>query len=333
MLKDITSSAITQISKQVPNREKLTQLALVALFSGGHILLTCNTGNGKSTWTKALAQTLGLSHGRVRIHDNIYIDEVFGNFAWNEDTRINDVWLPGAMFNQVVQVDNINTANPSLYDSIADAMEFKCVNPYIRSEKTIQPPKPFFIIASVEETSHEIPKEASGETSGAIKDNTPPLPESIHDRFMFKLPLHHPGVVAEKQILQALNTCEESSIKPADTPLPVCNAQAIIQAKKEAQAVIVDDQVLNYIISTVETTRRVNAVKTGVSLRATKALTQGTKAYAAMQGRDYATIDDVRYLATPVLAHRLKLTQAAQQDGLTPEKVIESILTGKKPGM
>jgi len=160
----------------------------------------------------------------------------------------------------------------------------------------------------------------------AIHDGSFALPPMISDRFMMKLQVNYPGVAAEKQILQMHHLGTATNY----TSAPICGPDAIAQAKYEVQAVAVEDSIFNYIISIVETTRRVNAVQTGASIRGSIDLLLASKAYAAVKGQDYVSMDDVRSLAMPVLCHRITLKPDAVREGIQAERIIESILVGRR---
>jgi len=209
--------------------------------------------------------------------------------------------LQNIMFSQVFMAEAIGYAHPRVQSIITEAMENKAI---IFGDK--EHPNPFFVIATQDE----------GQT----------LPEFLRDRFMLKLTIPYPGIVAEKQLLQIYH----ESKTPEPAPLPVCNLEAIAKAKEEVQAVTVEDAVFNYIISIVETARRVGAVSVGPSPRGSIAMMMASKAYAALQGRDYVTTEDVRRFALPVLRHRLKLKPDALQEGVQVDHIIEGVLGGKK---
>ena len=150
------------------------------------------------------------------------------------------------------------------------------------------------------------------------------LSPKLTDRFMMLLSVNYPGVAAEKQILQMHHVNAQNTAALA----PVCTPEAIAQAIQEVKAVAADESVFNYIISIVETTRRVSAVQSGASPRGSIALLMAAKAYAAIGGRDYVTTDDVRGLAIPVLRHRLSLRPDAISEGIQPDRIIDSIIAG-----
>jgi len=302
MLKDIVSGVKAQVSEKILNREFLTEMALASFFAGGHILLTGGVGLGKKAWTKAIAGALGLSWEQVRLdEDSSLYDAIVPHEIKTESHVSNTGTQP--LLSQVFLAEGIAALQPRLQAFFADAMEETTISLY---DRTYQRVEPFFLIAT---------KGDAGNLSGCL-----------NDRFMMQLPLTYPGVAAEKQLLQMHHNGE-----PMPSLYPVCNPEAIIQAKEEVQAVTVDEAIFNNIVSIAETTRRVGAVITGASPRGSIALLQASKAYAAIQGRNYVTQEDVRTVAMPVLRHRLKLKPEAVKEGLEPDYIVESILAGKGP--
>jgi MoxR-like ATPase len=173
--------------------------------------------------------------------------------------------------------------------------------------------EPFFVMATQNPIEYE---------------GTYPLPEALTDRFMMKILITYPGVTAEKQMLQMYHEGFDASKLP---PLePVCGADEIAAARREIAAVTVDEAMFNYIVSVVETTRRVGAVQFGASPRGSVALLLASKAYAAVNGRDFVIPDDVHMLSLPVLRHRILIKPEAEIEGITADQVIESILSQVK---
>jgi len=300
MLKTIADNAKEQINSKILGQDAVTELALTAFFAGGHILLSGPTGLGKTTWAQAFASALGLSYGSTRVSE----DAVPNNFLYvytNNPGSRELKFQPGAFFSNVVQVEGIDSLYPRVYSFLIDSMDGH--NPCITiADETYPLPKPHFFIASYEEVQNL----------------------AFADRFMMKLYVNYPGIAAEKQILQMHHVSEKKEAEPVTHP------EAIAQAMQEVQAVVVEDAVFNYIVSITETTRRIPAVQTGASTRASISLMQAAKAYAAINGREYVTINDVRSLSIPVLRHRVTLRPEAVKQGIHTDHIIESIIASKR---
>jgi len=304
MLKNIVESVKSQISDHVLNQDAITELALAAFFAGGHILLSGPTGLGKTQWAQAFAGALGLSFGCERFFKNSIPQDFFGTYSFDhESNQFNS--RPGTFSSQVFQADEIDNTHPWIHSFIMDAID-RQKNSLTYADQSYTLPEPHFVIATLDETVN--------------------LPKVLVDRFTMKLYVNYPGIAAEKQILQMHHV----GTTPETESMPVCTPESIAQAKQEVQAITVEDAVFNYIVSIAETTRRIGVIQTGASTRASISLLQVAKAYAAINGRDYVTIDDVRSLAIPVLRHRITLRPDAVKQGVQADNIIESIIVGKR---
>jgi len=316
MLQDIAKSIKSQVNNCALNQDIITELALAAFFADGHILLEGPTGIGKTTWARAFAGALGLPYGSTKLAEN-YVSEGFLHTYENVCENVHIPPQSGALFTSVFHAEFYETeykkTQPQTYVNpqswahmhILDALD---PDKHVLTESvgvTFSLPDPHYIIISCNDTRI--------------------LPKALLDRVMMKLYVNYPGVAAEKQILQMHH--ENISHKPS--PAPICTPEDITHAKQEVQAVAVDDTIFNYIVSITETTRRANAIQTGASPRASIALLQASKAYAAINGRDHVTIYDVQCLAIPVLRHRITLRPEAISEGIHADRIIESIIAGK----
>ncbi|MCL2603911.1 MAG: MoxR family ATPase [Defluviitaleaceae bacterium] len=307
MLKTIADNIKNQINAYVLNQEAMTDLALVALFAGGHVLLEGVPGLAKTLWVRSLARVLDIGCKRVQFTSDLMPSDILGTKVYNLQNGSFEL-KKGPLFTQLLLADEINRTPPKTQSALLEVMEEHAIT--IDGE-THALAEPFFVMATQNPIEYE---------------GTYPLPEALTDRFMMKLLITYPGVAAEKQLLQMYNQGFDAA-KLAETNLqPAASSHDIAEAKREIQAVTVEDGLFNYIVSVVETTRRMGAVQYGASPRGSVALLLAAKTYAAMQGRDFVIPDDVRFLAAPVLRHRIILMPEAEIEGITPDGVIETIL-------
>ena len=307
MLKNIADGIKEKLNRRVLNQESLTELAITAMFAGGHVLIEGVPGLAKTLWARSLAQLLSVGCKRVQFTSDLMPSDILGTKVYNQRSGEFDL-RKGPLFTQLFLADEINRTPPKTQSALLEVMEERSIT--IDGETHIME-EPFFVMATQNPLEYE---------------GTYPLPEALTDRFMMKLLITYPGVTAEKQMLQ-MHAGGEISFEELS---PLCSANEIAEAKKEIQAVTVEDGVFNYIVSVVETTRRVGAVHFGASPRGSVALLLASKAYAAIQGRDYVIPDDVHMLALPTLRHRILLKPEAEIEGITTDQVIESILSQVK---
>ncbi|MDR1540732.1 MAG: AAA family ATPase [Clostridiales bacterium] len=302
----LASRIKSEIEKSVVNQGYMTDMALAALFCGGHVLIEGVPGLAKTLWVKTLAQAMSVGFKRVQFTSDLMPSDISGAKIFNMKNSEFEL-KKGPLFTNLFLADEINRTPPKTLSALLEAMEERALT--IDGE-THNLSEPFMVLA----TQNPI------EFEGAY-----PLPEALIDRFMMKIIITYPGIAAEKTVLQM-----HSSGSIAAPAAQVCNAYDIAACKQEIEAVHVDDSIYNYIISIIETTRRMNVVAIGASPRGSISLLKGAKAYAAMMGRDYVVPDDIKDLAMPVLRHRVILKPEAEMDGIRPDKVIENILAQVK---
>jgi MoxR-like ATPase len=236
--------------------------------------------------------------------------DILGTKVFNQQTGQFEL-RKGPLFTQLCLADEINRTPPKTQSALLEVMEERAIT---IDGLTHKMDDPFFVMATQNPLEYE---------------GTYPLPEALTDRFMMKILVSYPGVTAEKQMLQMYHEGFNPN-KPQDDLPAICTAEHIAQAKQEIQAVTVEEAVFNYIVSVVETTRRVGAVQFGASPRGSVALLLASKAFAAINGRDFVIPDDVHTLSLPVLRHRIILKPEAEIEGITTDQVIESILSQVK---
>jgi len=309
MITQISANIKSQLNNRVLNQEGLTDLALTALFAGGHVLIEGVPGLAKTLWAKSIAQLIDVSYKRMQFTSDNMPSDILGTKVYNQRTSEFEL-RKGPLFTQLFLADEINRTPPKTQSALLEVMEERAIT---IDGQTHRLEEPFFVMATQNPLEYE---------------GTYPLPEALTDRFMMKIKLTYPGVAAEKQMLQMYH--EGFNSGRLEDLAPVCHAADIANARHEIQNIAVEDGVFNYIVSVVETTRRVGAIQYGSSPRGSVALLMASKAYAALQGRDFVIPDDVHCLAIPVLRHRVMLKPEAEIEGITTDQVIEGILAQVK---
>jgi MoxR-like ATPase len=235
--------------------------------------------------------------------------DILGTKVFNQQTGQFEL-RKGPLFTQLFLADEINRTPPKTQSALLEVMEERAIT---IDGQTHEMQEPFFVMATQNPIEYE---------------GTYPLPEALTDRFMMKIQITYPGVSAEKQMLQMYH--ENSNAFKLQDLTPLFTAQQIADAKKEISAVTVDDALFNYIVSVVETTRRVGAIQYGASPRGSVALLLAAKSFAAINGRDFVIPDDIHTLSLPVLRHRILIKPEAEIEGITADQVIEQILSQVK---
>ncbi|MCL2664668.1 MAG: MoxR family ATPase [Defluviitaleaceae bacterium] len=308
MLKDIADKIKAEIGKVVFAQEEMTDAALTALFAGGHVLLEGVPGLAKTLWVRALSRAVCADFKRIQFTADLMPSDILGTKIYSLKNGEFEL-RRGPLFTQLLLADEINRTPPKTQSALLEVMEEKTIT--IDGE-VYELAEPFFVMATQNPIEYE---------------GTYPLPEALIDRFMMKLLLNYPGVAAEKNIL-LMHHENRSGKRPEEHTIErVCECADIAAAKDEINSVRVEDSIMNYIVSIIETTRHVGPVAYGASPRGSVALLLASKSYAAINGRDFVIPDDVRMLAAPVLRHRIILKPEAEIDGLKTDTVIENILS------
>jgi len=263
-------------------KEDVLRLTLIALLSGGHVLIEDLPGLGKTTIALALAASSGLSFGRVQCTSDLLPSDITGLSVFNrEEGRFE--FMPGPVFNNIVLLDEINRAMPRTQSAMLEAMEERRVTV---EGVTHLLPEPFIVFAT------QNPSDQSG---------TFPLPESQLDRFLICTGIGYPTEHLEKRIIASGGIRERISDIAS-----VATSDDILEARRAvAQDVYLSETVVNYIYSLIAATRSHSMIRIGLSTRAAINLAQASRAAAFLDGRDFVAPDDVRAVAPAVCAHRL----------------------------
>lgn len=290
------------VARVIVGKDKAISRALTALIAGGHVLVEDVPGVGKTMLARALAVSVGGTFRRVQFTPDILPSDITGLSVYAQREQRFE-FRPGPIFANVVLVDEINRASPRTQAALLEAMEERQVT---QDGATYPLPEPFMVIAT------ENPIEYEG---------VYPLPESELDRFLMRISLGYPGPEDEKNMVRRqLQGHPIAGLTAVATPTQVLTMRAT------AATLHVADEVYDYALSLIAATRSSAAVRLGASPRATVSLIRSAQALALIRGREYVLPDDVKELATDVLAHRMILKPDARIGGLSSRSVIEGIL-------
>jgi MoxR-like ATPase len=273
---------ISFLSTYLHGKSSALELALIAFFAKGHLLIEDLPGLGKTTLAIAIAKSLGLDFGRVQCTSDLLPSDITGLSIFNKDTSAFDFY-PGPIFNNIVLVDEINRAAPKTQSALLEAMGEKQTT---IEGKTYKLNKPFFVIAT------QNPVEQFG---------TFPLPESQLDRFTMKISIGYPSRNAEMEILRVGSKRDDLyNIQPLMLKDDVLAAQQEIK-----DTIYISEKVMSYILDIVEATRRSKNILAGISTRGILAISNSAKAKAYFSGRDFVIPEDIKELAQYTIPHRI----------------------------
>ena len=296
-----SKALLENISKVIVGKEEVVKLLITALLADGHVILEDVPGTGKTRLSKSLAASLEGEFRRIQFTPDLLPSDVTGMNVFNRKSGEFEL-RKGPVFTNILLADEINRATPRTQAGLLESMEERQVT--IDGETYILK-EPFFVIA----TQNPI------ETAG-----TYPLPEAQLDRFMMRLSLGLPSKDEEIAILERFMKED-----PYEKLEPVLNLNVLKELKESVKDVFVHPEIEKYMVEITSSTRKKDRVIMGASPRAALALLRACKAYAALNGRSYCIPDDVKALAVPVLAHRLKLSYGYGQSGES-EKIVGEIL-------
>jgi MoxR-like ATPase len=294
---------MAQVETVIIGKRETVEMALVTLLVGGHLLIEDIPGVGKTTLAKTLAQSLGCAFKRIQFTPDLLPADITGTSIYNQKTQ-EFYFMPGPVFAQVVLADEINRATPKTQAALLECMEELQVS---EGGTTHTLPRPFFVIATQNNIEHA---------------GTYQLPEAQMDRFLMRVRLGYPDLNQEIGILNS-----QVQSHPLVNVQPVMDATTLVRLQDKVREVVVSEPLQRYIAQVVAATRTSDHVEIGASPRGSLALMHAAQAHAALQGRTFATPDDVKRLAPFVLAHRLILSAEARVRGLEDAAVIRELLT------
>ncbi len=298
MLFDSIASNIATI---VQGKREAIEFALIGLLAEGHVLIEDVPGVGKTSLAKALAASVDCTWKRVQFTPDLLPTDLVGVSIYERSTE-QFRFQQGPLFANIVLADEINRASPKTQSALLEAMEERQV--------------------SVDGTSHQLspPFMVIATQNPVEQEGTYRLPESQLDRFLLRIALGYPGRTAEIAILDGEST--GSLLRQLQ---PVVSTEEVMAMIATVRTVYLASALKSYMVDISEASRRHSAIELGLSPRATLQLAAATRGFAAAQGRDYATPDDVKAVATAVLAHRLVL-KAGSNARSTAEDAVRELL-------
>ncbi len=293
------------VERAVLGKRHVVELVLTAMLSEGHVLLEDVPGTGKTSLARALAQSVQGTTTRIQFTPDLLPSDITGITVYDQKSGLFE-FHAGPVFANLVLADEINRASPKTQAAMLEVMEERRVTVDGVSRDV---GVPFLVLAT------QNPIEQAG---------TYRLPEAQLDRFLMRTSLGYPDHASTVRIL-------DQAAVPIDELGPIITPQAMVGMAGLAADVYVDALVLDYIARLVDATRSADEVALGVSIRGALALARATRTSAAASGRTFATPDDVKRLAVPVLSHRLILHAEAEFDGVTQEAVVGQVLLDVAP--
>lgn len=298
----IFDDIVDNVSLVLRGKRPAIELAVVALLADGHLLVEDVPGVGKTSLAKSLAASIDCTWKRAQFTPDLLPSDLVGVSVWSRQQET-FAFQPGPIFANIVLADEINRASPKTQSALLEAMEERQVT---IDGITHVLPQPFLVIA----TQNPIEQ-----------DGTYRLPESQMDRFLIRMSIGYPDTDAEMDILDpAHGSAKLTQLEP------VARAQEIAAMIRAAGHVRMVEPLKAYLVDIAQASRRHPGVRLGLSPRATVQLARATRALAASRGRDYATPDDVKELAVPVLAHRLSVRHERAAQGVTAADIVTEIL-------
>ncbi|HYW42788.1 MAG TPA: MoxR family ATPase [Bryobacteraceae bacterium] len=289
----------------IRGKSDVVRHSLVCLLARGHLLIEDVPGVGKTTLAQALARSVSCRFHRLQFTSDMLPSDVLGVTIYNAHSEAFE-FKPGPIFTNFLLADEINRTTPKTQSALLEAMNESQVTIDGRCHSL---PRPFMVIATQNPVEHH---------------GTYPLPESQLDRFLMRLRIGYPDAASERLIVRNSERALPEAVSSGLT------AEDVLQLQAAVHRVTVEDALVDYMLAIVEKTRNHDSLTLGVSPRGSQALYRAVQALALLEGRDYATPDDIKRLAVPLFAHRVVIntrTTLVQRRADVGERIIEEILS------
>lgn len=296
-----------EVEKVIVGKRDVVTMLLIALLSGGHVLVEDVPGVGKTTLALALGRATGLVSRRAQFTPDVMVSDITGFTMYNKETNRFE-YRQGLVMANILLADEINRATPKTQSALLEAMEEQTVT----VDGVTRPlPDPFMVVATQNELGYV---------------GTFPLPEAQLDRFMMKISMGYPTVEQEVSIIAS-----RQLIDPLENVIPICTKEEILSAMATVREINIEPSVYRYIVELVAATRNHAAVQLGASPRASLALMRAAQSYAFLNSRAYVVPEDALRMVPYVIPHRIRLSQDAKMKRLDVMDVLREIVKTVKP--
>jgi MoxR-like ATPase len=294
-----------EIGKLIVGQEQMVELLLAGILADGHVLIEGVPGVAKTLTAKLLSRTISVRFSRIQFTPDLMPSDVVGTSIFNPK-ELAFQFREGPVFSNIILIDEINRAPAKTQAALFEVMEERQITV---DGQSYQLDPPFMVVAT------QNPIEQEG---------TYHLPEAQLDRFLFKINVGYPTIEEEMQILSRHNS--QSLDDMMTNVQPVLAASQIDDLRHQVNRIHVEENLIRFITTLVSSTRNHKSIYLGASPRASIGVLNGSKAIAAMRGRDYVVPEDIIYVAPAVLRHRLELTPEREMEGTSTDEVIKEIM-------
>ena len=295
------------IAQAMVGQSEVVEQIIITLVASGHALIEGVPGLGKTLLVRALSQAMSLQYARVQFTPDMMPSDITGHALLDPATRELRI-ARGPVFTQILLADEINRAPAKTQSALLEVMQEYQVT---LEGKAHVLPKPFMVLAT------QNPVETEG---------TYPLPEAQLDRFLFKIEIGYPSAAEESTIVMRVTADRAGDALPLADVKPVLDEAAVTTLQAMAATQRVDHQVVDYAVRVARATRAFPGIAIGAGSRGALALVRGARAAALLDGRAYATPDDVKRIALPALRHRVALAPDAMLEGRTANDILTAVL-------
>jgi MoxR-like ATPase len=295
----------SEIGKVIVGQEEMIELLITAILADGHVLIEGVPGVAKTLTSKLLSRVISVKFSRIQFTPDLMPSDVLGTSVYNMK-KSEFEFKAGPIFSNIVLIDEINRAPAKTQSALFEVMEERQVT---IDGATFAMEQPYIVMATQNPIEHE---------------GTYRLPEAQLDRFLFKISVGYPTLEQETSIIHGHH--QRKGVKPVNDIEAVLTADQVKTYRQSVQQVHIDENLIRYISQITFETRNNPALFLGASPRASVAILNSAKAYAAVNGRDFTTPEDIKFVALPVLRHRVILTPDKEMEGVTADQVVKQII-------